>query len=616
MDQDSREELITFSSSPMTPSVLLPITFKSSPPVIPLLSFQSTSNSTSTSKLSRSIELPNLLSSQELYAVQTINKENKAPISPASAVLLPLLNALVDQQRSINTSSTSQIFSKTDNTFIHKSAKTTNVTAKRHVTKRPLGGSAPLARQSSLSHNFDFPASPPKKSRKFEDSTNSINNNNNASNNNNNNNINKQNLLKRKVSLEGLFSLTTNENGRARVWVDSLQKEEMEKVNSEKDLNLSSINSTISIKKDEMWQHMAASDGISPPTSPISRSPIPSSSSNSTFMNSATSLSRKRQLEIGNSIHSTTDRRLTNPLAVFPSSVLPSIFSSSPTSTTVPSTSNSLLATTSSTKLSRRASLTRSHSLGGISITKQSNSTATASLMENSRAGTVESCAEKALSRKRLKMMPTLTNRSRSKSQSNLSSSKSSSQQPNRRKSTGTSTSTATNTNTNFNSSESRKNPFENSTFDSTRRVTISDSNKSSINSTNTVQSQHLSKNLSSILNNLPSSAPSSDDDENDDESSLGELSFTSSTCTSSSISSSKTFNTSPTGNSLLNLGRGEGSRSKVNLMNKVIGQFSSNANLSKKLSIVEGVEGKIRLESADDERECAELLLGLFGGH
>ncbi|GAA5950060.1 hypothetical protein JCM21900_001380 [Sporobolomyces salmonicolor] len=46
--------------------------------------------------------------------------------------------------------------------YLHRPSNTSIIAAKKHVRKRPLGSHAPLARTPSLPHTFDFPPSPPK----------------------------------------------------------------------------------------------------------------------------------------------------------------------------------------------------------------------------------------------------------------------------------------------------------------------------------------------------------------------------------------------------------------------------------------------------------------------
>lgn len=554
---------------------------------------------------------------------------------------------MVDQQRSNSISSNEILaFAAKRDSFIRRTSvaqqqQTTTTTTpmtnslaskKNHISRRPLGGSAPLARKSSLSHNFDFPASPPKKSRNLEDSKNNATT------------TSKHSLLKRKASMGGLFSsLSANDSGRARVWVDSLTKAgEMENGNLEKEIT--STSSTLSLSKnDEMWRHMASDpvSGFSPPNSPPSRptrdSNIPLDSSTSLL----SPLSRKRQF----------DSRSDFPLNK-------SNFSAQNTAST--STSSSLSINTSSSLKPRRASLIRSHSLGGISLSQQqqqqhqssSSSTASSSCLialENSRAGTVESCAEKALSRKRAKMIPRL-DRSRSRSHSNLTtstklSSSSSLVDGNRRRSTGTSTSSHLQRSTTVgNYTQSALNPRSTSsvgvaggkissssptfpTFPSTILSTSTSTPFSALNHSKLV----------SLVNNLPSSAPSSDNenenmpveeaeegDEDEENSSLGELSFTSTTtsgsnqsstsCTSNSIISSHHLkNTSP------RLVLAAAASGKSSLMNKILSGTSSNSDkvfVPVAPLVVRNATGGARLES-EEERECAELLLGLGGfGH
>ncbi|KAK4703583.1 hypothetical protein P7C70_g2628, partial [Phenoliferia sp. Uapishka_3] len=91
--------------------------------------------------------------------------------------------------------------------FIHRPSGTSIIAAKKHVKKRPLGSHAPLARTPALSHTFDFPPSPPKGSARSAPST-----------------------LKRRDSTASTNSVASNastlfsmnEGGRARVWVDAL----------------------------------------------------------------------------------------------------------------------------------------------------------------------------------------------------------------------------------------------------------------------------------------------------------------------------------------------------------------------------------------------------------
>lgn len=50
------------------------------------------------------------------------------------------------------------------NVFVHRPHNSSIIAAKKHVRKRPLGSHAPLARTPSLPHSFAFPPSPPRSS--------------------------------------------------------------------------------------------------------------------------------------------------------------------------------------------------------------------------------------------------------------------------------------------------------------------------------------------------------------------------------------------------------------------------------------------------------------------
>lgn len=348
-------DAFTYSSSP-APAPSPPLTLGSSVPS------HSLDTPSTTSAPSNNASIPThplgsfsfLSSSEELYAGTAGNKENDArlPFFPAPS-LVPIVDELkpdVLKEPEPTTSAPDQ----PPPIFVHRLATTSIITAKKHVTKRPLGSHAPLARQTSLSHNFDFPPSPVKGSK--EDVA--------------------QPRLRRQASatsvastgsgaggkVGGLFSLTTNESGRARVWVDALNNEwdadakagaddEQVDVNAmEVDPSKPSRTTLSALSNDEVWQHMASD----PPSSfsPTS-SPVP--------------LTRKMMLALA-----AQDSR---PV---------------PSTRTRPGTAFALsMSNLPSTAAARRPPLVRSDSLGGGT---------------GSRAGGEETCAEMALGRKRARM--------------------------------------------------------------------------------------------------------------------------------------------------------------------------------------------------------------------
>jgi hypothetical protein len=138
-------------------------------------------------------------------------------------------------------------------TFQHRSSNASEIVAKKYVHKRPPGGLAPLARQPSLSHNFDFPPSPPRRSTVTP-------------------------TLKRSRSSVSVGSsgsggrslLMTNESGRARVWVDALNADVDSHDNDGIDDAHDGSAPPKSKVNDEVWRHMQSDppSSFSPTSSP------------------------------------------------------------------------------------------------------------------------------------------------------------------------------------------------------------------------------------------------------------------------------------------------------------------------------------------------------------
>ncbi|GAA6026799.1 hypothetical protein JCM8097_005871 [Rhodosporidiobolus ruineniae] len=142
--------------------------------------------------------------SSELYAVAAANKENSASSAPVRPAPTPLQSSssssLATQQQqqqytysypsgftaAQNASTAAAAFSllapsfsslpsaapsssglskstgAVPSVYIHRPHNASIIAAKKHVRKRPLGSHAPLARTPSLPHAFEFPPSPPK----------------------------------------------------------------------------------------------------------------------------------------------------------------------------------------------------------------------------------------------------------------------------------------------------------------------------------------------------------------------------------------------------------------------------------------------------------------------
>ncbi|GAA5870461.1 hypothetical protein JCM1840_004730 [Sporobolomyces johnsonii] len=162
---------LSFSSSPL-PSPALPL-YSTGVPSHPCFDVATT--------------IKGLPSSQELYAGTNgtlANKENNyahflsrpAPVSnpaaPASEQQLqqtPYLYSYPSAQASqcsarqqSSSSAQPSPAASIPSVYLHRPSNASIIAAKKHVRKRPLGSHAPLARTPSLPHTFDFPPSPPK----------------------------------------------------------------------------------------------------------------------------------------------------------------------------------------------------------------------------------------------------------------------------------------------------------------------------------------------------------------------------------------------------------------------------------------------------------------------
>ncbi|GAA6060537.1 hypothetical protein JCM10212_006901 [Sporobolomyces blumeae] len=150
---------LSFSSSPL-PSpqyALYPAIAPSRPPF-------SSSTIASTASTAKGIPSPSTLS---FPGPSSADKEN-VPISPASAQFpsapQPYVYSYPSTQAPPRPSAApaAQPPRWQAPVFLHRPSNSSIIAAKKHVRKRPLGSHAPLARTPSLPHAFDFPPSPPK----------------------------------------------------------------------------------------------------------------------------------------------------------------------------------------------------------------------------------------------------------------------------------------------------------------------------------------------------------------------------------------------------------------------------------------------------------------------
>ncbi|GAA6006536.1 hypothetical protein JCM11491_004998 [Sporobolomyces phaffii] len=152
---------LSFSSSPV-PSPKLPLYTSAAPSRPPLVATSST------------FSLKALPSSSDLYSttapIPSSHKEN-APVSPVDGPPKPYVYsypaskediAAIYQLAKPPSAPSSATSSRQDAVFVHRASDSSIIAAKKHVRKRPLGSHAPVARTPSLSHAFDFPPSPPK----------------------------------------------------------------------------------------------------------------------------------------------------------------------------------------------------------------------------------------------------------------------------------------------------------------------------------------------------------------------------------------------------------------------------------------------------------------------
>ncbi|GAA5875256.1 hypothetical protein JCM16303_000557 [Sporobolomyces ruberrimus] len=159
---------LSFSSSPV-PSPQFPNYTSTAPSRPPLVAASS------------SVSLKGLPSSSDLYSTgppPAADKENAslAPLeslSPTEPAPKPYVYSYPSSKESIaavyqfaqsssNSSSSPSSSAPHQPVFVHRSSDSSIIAAKKHVRKRPLGSHAPIARTPSLSHVFAFPPSPPK----------------------------------------------------------------------------------------------------------------------------------------------------------------------------------------------------------------------------------------------------------------------------------------------------------------------------------------------------------------------------------------------------------------------------------------------------------------------
>lgn len=187
------------ASSPLTSTLPLP--------VVP-----STHVSPHLSGLRPSLELYTKLApvspTPSQFASRQNNKENLVPFFAASSVIPPAHAPLDARDR--------PLFGGEARRHSGNLPSTSN---SRYALKQPLGSHAPLARTPSLDHTFMFPPSPQKKAKSVND-VDSVER------------VSCFGSLKHTLGrgltpnehIEMPFSLTTSEKGRARVWVDELNK--------------------------------------------------------------------------------------------------------------------------------------------------------------------------------------------------------------------------------------------------------------------------------------------------------------------------------------------------------------------------------------------------------
>lgn len=581
-DQDSRDlEPFTFSSSPAPPvtttllnpfspsDTLLPESLPTLLPVVATAIIPAPS-STPIVLSSNNLFQSNVAPRHHILSDHSSNKENSSPESPASALLMPLINALVDQHRRVpipsllssSSSSNRKIaHSKTKDThpretFQHRSALHSNVTAKKHMTKRPLGGSAPLARKPSLSHNFEFPPSPLKKgSTILNDEVsratplNSV--------------AKVDSVIKRKGSNAsisssagssvGIYSLTTNESGRARVWVDELVGTEFEDQAS--DVGVESTFAKRGGRRveldNEVWKHMESDppSGFSPSNSPAPLTRRMMSKLNPAEDEDGDERSGEGDLEEVKLFRdrSPSPTATKRPRKAASSSQPPSFLDNTATS---------------SATLRAKSSLSRTLSLGRIpqSQASSSHSSQTSTGQQNkiaeaSRAGGEESCAREALSRKRARMIPTESNENGSeRARGTVMRKKSDSTRVNVVK-------------------KAKK-------VDQNQRLSTTPSANNHVHGTRRNHNLPSLTQLSALSPNSLTAAVAAASVDDDPDSSMGELSFGSSTTEGQSLDSEVSIN--------------------------------GNLGVAKMLQVV--VVGQEKTGESWDERECAELLLGLGG--
>lgn len=377
------------------------------------------------------IASPSFLS-RPAYTGLPVNKENLDQLGPAATPSLPALSASNDAAPFHSTRSTTaatpnaytytysypsasaaaqipvyETDLKRGATAPHRLATTSIIAAKKHVRKRPLGSHAPMARKPSLSHEFNFPDSPPKGVKGARKPL-----------------VDERPPLRRMGSSAsvgsagsgGLFSRLEGGEGRARVWVDALEEAERpeplplpsalltgelksegceEDATGEDDPDASAFATTSTLPtvaevktpaplalaqpakfktRDEVWQHMA-SDAPSSPTN----SPAP--------------LTRKMML--AHAAENGDHDAQANPISASSAALFPSLYATAPSSTT------SISAPT-------RKPLTRTFSLGRVSAHSSNSNSARPSLtshLEGSRAGGEEACAIEAFERKRARAL-------------------------------------------------------------------------------------------------------------------------------------------------------------------------------------------------------------------
>lgn len=172
--------ILSFSSSPL-PSPVLPLQ-PSTGPTGRAGFFGAATEGAKAPQASNALPALALAASGRLVMQPTVSagdKENvRSPAEPRAPQLLTPVSSSIQPYRysypsqpANGTSSTGHPSSSgasadaphsTLNVFVHRPHNSSIIAAKKHVRKRPLGSHAPLARTPSLPHSFAFPPSPPR----------------------------------------------------------------------------------------------------------------------------------------------------------------------------------------------------------------------------------------------------------------------------------------------------------------------------------------------------------------------------------------------------------------------------------------------------------------------